>query len=188
VDDAHGLGMLGENGAGTAEHFGLKGDIDLIMGTLSKSIPLLGGFIVGKKEVIQYLKSTCRSYLFCLGLPPYIAEAATEAIKVIKNDIVLKERLWKNTRNVKKLLLDNGFTVSNSETPIISILTRDYSKTFKLAKSMESQGYFVDPIIYPGVKKNESRIRLVLTSLHTKEEINGLITTLTKTSKKLGII
>lgn len=188
VDDAHGLGMLGDSGAGTVEHFKLQGQIDLIMGTLSKSVPLLGGFIVGKKEVIQYLKSTCRSYLFCLGLPPYVAEAAKESIKIIKNDLTLKKRLWDNTKLVRQKLINNKFNLSDSETPIISILTKDYAKTFELAKAMETQGYLVDPIIYPGVKKNESRIRLVLTAQHTEDEINDLVNKLSSLSSELGII
>ena len=188
VDDAHGLGMLGQFGSGTVEHFNLQNKIDLTMGTLSKSVPLLGGYIVGKKEIIEYLKGTSRSYLFCLSLPPYIVEAAIESIEIIKNGIQLRKQLWENTKYLKSNLLNLKFELTNSETPIISILTRDYNKTFKLAKILENMGFFIDAIIYPAVKKNSSRLRIILTANHSKNDIDQLLFALQKTAKSLNLI
>jgi 8-amino-7-oxononanoate synthase len=188
VDDAHGFGVLGENGSGIAEHFGLQGKIDLIMGTLSKSIPLLGGYIVGKKEVIEYLKCTSRAYLFCLAVPPFIAKGISKALDIMIKNKSLREQLWINTKYVKSELSKLGFELSNTETPIISLLIRDYEKTFKLVKELENRGICVDPIVYPGVKKRESRIRLVINAKHTKEQINQLLSGLAIAARELDII
>lgn len=188
VDDAHGIGVLGENGAGTCEHFGLKGKIDLVMGTFSKAFGGLGGFVVGKKKVIDYLRYASRTFVFSLGLPIPIVAGLLVALDIIKKEPKLRVNLWKNVNYLKENLQRLGYNTGNSEAAIIPVIIGDDIKTCQMVKRLENLGIFVDAIVYPAVRKRESRLRLIPTAVHSIEEIEKTIWAFKKAGKELNLI
>lgn len=188
VDDAHGLGVLGENGAGTVNHFGLDGEVDLIMGTFSKSLATVGGFIAASKEVINYLKHNARSLIFSASLPPASTAAVIEALNVIRDEPERIQKLWDNTNYAKKALIEAGFDTGNSQTPIIPIYIRNDHLTFKYTTLLAEEGVFVNPVISPAVKPTDSLIRFSIMATHEKHHIDRAIEILVKVAKKLDNI
>jgi 8-amino-7-oxononanoate synthase len=175
VDDAHSLGILGEGGQGTAAHFGLTDKVDLIMGTFSKSLASLGGFIASSSEIINYLKHHARSLIFSASIPPAAAAAALAALEIIKNEPERIEMLWENTRYMRSTLKELGFDLGKSETPIIPVFIRDNYSTFYLTNELLKEGIFVNPIVSPAVKSDSSLIRISLMATHTREQIDKAI-------------
>ncbi|HMS97434.1 MAG TPA: aminotransferase class I/II-fold pyridoxal phosphate-dependent enzyme [Saprospiraceae bacterium] len=188
VDDAHGLGILGPNGSGTAAHFGLTDKVDLIMGTFSKSLATIGGFIAADNDTINYLKHNARSLIFSASIAPANAAAVLAALEVIKEEPERITKLWDNTHRALKLIKDAGFDTGHTETPIIPIYIRDDYKTFQLTKMLQDDGVFVNPVVSPAVASTSSLIRFSLMATHTFDQIDQAIEKLVKISKKLGIL
>ncbi|HRD07244.1 MAG: aminotransferase class I/II-fold pyridoxal phosphate-dependent enzyme [Saprospiraceae bacterium] len=188
VDDAHGLGVLGPLGSGTAAHFGLTDKVDLIMGTFSKSLATIGGFIAADLDTINYLKHNARSLIFSASIAPANAAAVLAALDVIKEEPERITQLWDNTHRALKLIKEAGFDTGHTETPIIPIYIRDDYKTFQLTKMLQDDGVFVNPVVSPAVASTSSLIRFSLMATHTFDQIDEAIEKLVKISKKLDIL
>lgn len=188
VDDAHSLGVIGENGSGIASHFNLTNDVDLIMGTFSKSLASLGGFIAADKETINYLKHNSRALMFSASITPASAASALAAIDIMVNEPERIEHLWEVTNFAKNSFQTLGFDTGTSETPIIPLFIRDNMKVLQMSKMLLAEGIFVNPIVSPGVAKEDSLIRFSLMATHTKEQVQFAIDKIYRVSKKLGIL
>ena len=171
VDCAHSIGVIGKNGSGTASHFNITDDVDLIGGTFSKSLASVGGFIAGSADLIEYISHSARSYIFSASLPPASTAAALTAIRIIRSDDSLRLNLWENTHYAIKLMKEAGLDIGNAESPIIPIYIRNSLNTFKVAKALLDEGIYVNPVVAPGVKESDALLRFSLTTLHTKEQI-----------------
>lgn len=187
VDEAHSLGVFSKNGSGVSAHFGLTDKIDIIMGTFSKSLSSVGGFIASDEHTINYLKHQSRSLMFSASISPANAASVLAAIEIIKSEPERIEQLWKNTRYALKSLKDLGFDVGKTETPIIPIYVRDDVKTFKLTKMLQDQGVFVNPVVSPAVKSDSSLIRFSLMATHTTRQIDIAIEKIDKIAKILNL-
>jgi len=172
VDDAHGIGVLGENGRGTAEHFGLEAEVDLIMGTFSKSFATIGGFVVGEKKVIAYIRHNARSLIFSASLPPASVAVALKALEIIKNEPERRRHLWRITEKMRKGLKELGYDTGNSVTPIIPIIIGEDMKTLKFWLSLFKNKIFANPVIPPAVPPNRSLIRTSYMATHTEEDVD----------------
>lgn len=188
VDDAHGLGVLGERGRGTVNHFGLNGNVDLIMGTFSKSLASIGGFIAADFDTINYLKHYARSLVFSASIAPSNAASVIAAIDIMENEPERQEKLWKNTNYAKERLIDAGFDTGKSETPIIPIFVGNDLKTFMLTKMLLDEGVFINPVISPAVPPGDELIRFSLMATHSIEQIDRGIDKIVEISKQIGII
>jgi 7-keto-8-aminopelargonate synthetase-like enzyme len=180
VDDAHSLGVIGENGSGTASHFGLTDEVDLIMGTFSKSLASLGGFIAADKETIEFIKHRARSLMFSASMPPASVASVIAALDIIEAEPERITKLWENTNYSKKLLLDAGFDIGPSESPILPVYIRDNDKTFKITNILHNDGIFVNPVVSPAVASNDSLIRFSLMATHTFSQIEEAVEKLSK--------
>jgi len=187
LDDAHSFGVIGEKGAGTASHFGLTDKVDIISGTFSKSLASLGGFLAADKSVIEFLKHHARSLIFSASMTPASAASVLAALDLIESEPERIEQLWANTRYATKLLLDEGFDLGPTETPIIPIYVRDNIKTFNLTCGLQEQGIFVNPVVSPAVPPDSTLIRFSLMATHTFAQIEEAIGKLTKLAKELDI-
>jgi glycine C-acetyltransferase len=188
VDDAHGDGVLGQNGRGITNHFGLEGKVDVDMGTFSKAFGCVGGYVVGSKDLCTYLQNKVRSYLLSGSQPPAVPGACIAAIQLVQQTPGLVKKLWDNTRYFKKGLKDLGFNTGNSETPITPVMVGESGKAHKLADSMFKLGVFVLPIVYPMVAKDKARIRTIVTSAHTKKDLDEAIDAFEKSGKEMALI
>jgi 7-keto-8-aminopelargonate synthetase-like enzyme len=180
VDDAHSLGVIGENGSGTASHFGLTDQVDLIMGTFSKSLASLGGFIAADKETIEFVKHRARSLMFSASMPPASVASVIAALDIIEAEPERITKLWENTNYSKKLLLEAGFDIGPTESPILPVYIRDNDKTFQITNILHNNGIFVNPVVSPAVASNDSLIRFSLMATHTFEQIEEAVDKLTK--------
>ena len=188
VDDAHGIGVLGKTGRGTAEHFGLEDEVDLIMGTYSKSLASIGGFIAGSEKVVHYIKHFARALIFSASPPPASVAAVSAAIDIIDNEPERIERLWKNTRKMLMGLKDLGFQVGPSETPIIPVLVGDNETAFKMIMMLQEEGVFANVAVSPAVPEGKALIRTSYMATHTEEQLNRVLAAFEKTGKALGLI
>ncbi len=188
VDDAHGVGVMGKNGRGTCEHFGLVDEVDLIVTTFSKSFASLGGYVVGDSKVIQYIKHNARSLIFSASITPPALGAAEKALEFIQNEPWRRERLWEITRIMNKKLTDMGYHTGNTETPIIPVFVRDLEKTFMLWHFLRDYGIFTNPVIAPAVPPEDSLIRTSFTAIHTDEDLDFILKGFYEGGKALGII
>lgn len=188
IDDAHSLGVIGEGGRGASSHFNLTDKTDLIMGTFSKSLASIGGFIAASQTTINFLKHHARSLIFSASISPAATASVIAALDVMKNEPERIEQLWANTYFALSELKRLGFDTGCSQTPIIPILIRDDLKTFQLSKILLDEGIFVNPVTSPAVAKEDSLIRFSLMATHTKEQIEKAIEKLYAVSKKLNII
>ena len=175
VDDAHGLGVLGDHGRGTASHFGLTDDVDLIMGTFSKSLAAIGGFIAADNDTINYLKHNARSLIFSASIAPSNAASVIAALDIMQEEPERIQKLWDNTNYALKLLKQAGFDTGHTETPIIPIFIRDDSATFMLTKMLLDEGVFVNPVVSPAVRRTDSLIRFSLMATHTFDQIDRAV-------------
>jgi 8-amino-7-oxononanoate synthase len=187
IDDAHGLGVLGENGKGTADHFGLTDSVDLIMGTFSKSLASIGGFIAANKSTINYLKHNARSLIFSASIAPSNAASVIAALDIIQSEPERLENLWANAHYAKETLQNAGFDTGNSTTPIIPIMVRDDYKTFEMTKLALERGLFVNPVVSPAVASTSSMIRYSVMATHTKGQIDQSVEILSKIVTKIGV-
>jgi len=171
VDDAHASGVLGTGGAGTVDHFGLHGRVDVQVGTLSKAIGVLGGFIAGPQQLIEWLQNRGRPYLFSTSAPPAVVAACLEALAIIRDEPERLERLWENTRTFKAGLHDLGFDTGASETPITPVIIGDEERTQSFARRLFEEGVFAPAIVFPTVAKGRARVRTIVTAEHTQEDL-----------------
>ncbi len=187
LDDAHGLGVLGKQGKGTANHFGLTDDVDMIMGTFSKSLASIGGFVAADKATINYLKHNARSLIFSASIAPGNAAAVVAALDLIQEEPERLDKLWENTHYAMKLLKEAGFDTGHTVTPIIPIMIRDDYKTFSLTKKLLDQGVFVNPVVSPAVPSTSSLLRYSLMATHTKSQIEESVDKIYSISKEIGV-
>ena len=187
VDDAHSLGVLGTGGKGTSDHFGLADNVDIIMGTFSKSLASIGGFIAADKDTINFMKHTARSFIFSASIAPANAASVIAALDVMEEEPERIDNLWDNTRYTMDALRSIGLETGPTETPIIPIYVRDDEKTFVLTTMLQQAGVFVNPVISPAVSSEDSLIRFSLMATHTKKQIDYAIDQLDKVGKQLNI-
>lgn len=187
VDDAHGSGVMG-NGAGTVKHFQLEKEIDFQMGTLSKAIGVVGGYVAGSKKLIDWLKVAARPFLFSTALTPADAAAATKAIELMIDSKKQQEALWNNGNYLKEKLKDLGFDIGQSETPITPVILKDEKLAQTFSKMLYEEGVYAKAIVYPTVPLNTARIRNMPTAAHTKEMLDKAIKAYEKVGKKLNVI
>ncbi|HDN59216.1 MAG: aminotransferase class I/II-fold pyridoxal phosphate-dependent enzyme [Candidatus Marinimicrobia bacterium] len=188
VDDAHSIGVLGPNGDGTSAHFGLTSDVDLIMGTFSKSFAAVGGFIAGDEYVVDYLKHHTRSFIFTASLPPSVVASTQEALKIIKGEPERRKHLWNISNYMREEFKKLGFDTSTSETPIIPIVIGDSMKTFAFWKRLFEEGVYTNPVVAPAVPENSARLRTSYIATHTFDQMNFVLEKFEKVGKELGVI
>lgn len=187
VDDAHGSGVTGK-GKGTVKHFGLQNEIDFQIGTLSKAIGVVGGYVAGKQNVIDWLKVRSRPFLFSTALPPADVAAITEAVQMIMDSTELHDRLWENGDYLKAGLQKLGFNIGHSETPITPCIIGDETLTQQFSKRLIEEGVYAKSIVFPTVPKGTGRVRNMPTAAHTKEMLDDALAIYEKVGKELGII
>lgn len=188
VDDAHGLGVIGVNGAGTASHFGLTDKVDVIMGTFSKSFASLGGFIAGDKDVIEYLKHAARSLIFSASMTPAAAASVIATLDIIQSEPEHIQRLWDNTNYARNLLKEAGLDTGDvSETPVIPIYIRNEESVFRITRMLQDEGIFVNPVVPPAVQPDATLIRFSLMATHTFDQIETAVDKIAETFTRAGI-
>lgn len=187
VDDAHSLGVIGHKGAGTASHFGLTDEVDLIMGTFSKSLASLGGFIAADAVTIDYLKHRARALMFSASMPPASVASVIAALDIIESEPERIQKLWDNTNYAMKLLLEEGFDLGPTESPILPIYVRDNAKTFMVTRHLQDAGIFVNPVVSPAVPSDSSLLRFSLMATHTFAQIEEAIDKIAKAFKDVGV-
>jgi 8-amino-7-oxononanoate synthase len=188
LDDAHGIGVLGKTGRGTTEHFGLEDRVDLIMGTYSKSLASVGGFIAGGQTIIDYVRHTGRALMFSASSPPASVAAASAALDLLEQDPGLLKRLWANTRKMLSGFKALGFDTGTSETPIIPIIIGDAAKTYEMCRLLFERGIFVNPIVSPAVPPGRELLRTSFMATHTDSQLDQVLVAFERTGKELHII
>ncbi|KEQ29650.1 2-amino-3-ketobutyrate CoA ligase [Pedobacter antarcticus 4BY] len=187
MDDAHSIGVIGFNGSGVSSHFGLTDKVDLIMGTFSKSLASLGGFIAANEETIEYIKHRARSLMFSASMPPASVASVIAALDIIESEPERIDKLWANTNYAKKLLLDAGFDIGHPESPIIPVYIRDNDKTFQITNILQKNGIFVNPVVSPAVPSDSSMIRFSLMATHSFEQIEEAVDKLCAAFKEVQL-
>jgi len=190
VDEAHSLGVLGRkySGKGVCDHFGLLDNVDLIMGTFSKSLASIGGFIAGDYSMINYIRHNARTNIFSASISPSATAAASAALDILKAEPDRVKRLWELTHYAINQFKDNGFELGPTSTPIMPLYVRDNDKTFLITKMLFEEGIFVNPVVSPGVAPGDTLIRFSLMATHTTQQIDFAIDNITKVFKKLDLL
>ncbi len=188
VDDAHGLGVMGEHGRGTCEHFGVEDDVDLVMGTFSKSFASLGGVIAGEEYVISYIQHHARSMIFSASMPPAAVAAVLAALDVIESEPERRRQLWKNTRKMMSGLQDLGFDTGKSETPVIPIVVGDMYKALQMWKSLFEGGVYANVVLPPAVPPGRALLRTSYMATHTEKQLDFALSVFEKVGKEGGLI
>ena len=188
VDDAHSSGVLGTHGQGSAHHFGLSDRIDVQLGTLSKAIGVVGGYIAGRKNLIEWLNHRGRPFLFSTACPPSVAAACIEAVNILSESTERTDTMWKNANYFKKQLKILGFNTGNSETPITPVITGDSKLAVELSHRLFDEGIFAQSIVFPTVAKNAARVRTIVTAAHTFGDLDEAALAFKKVGKELGLI
>ncbi len=188
VDEAHGVGVFGKCGRGTCDHFGVTDDVDLIMGTFSKSFASLGGFIATDKEITNYLRHHSRSYIFTASITPASTAAADAALDIMLSEPERQEHLWEITHYALENFRAMGCEIGNTSTPIIPLFIRDDYKTFHVTRELLDEGVFVNPVVTPAVAPHDTLIRYSLMATHTKEQVTRSLEAIEKVFKRYGII
>jgi glycine C-acetyltransferase len=171
IDEAHSTFLFGKNGRGVAEHFGLEDEIDIHFGTFSKTLGGVGGFVVGSRALITYLKGFARSRVFSCALPPGVAAGLIKALEIVENEPELRTTLWENVDYIQNLLRKAGVDIGQSNSQVIPIMVRDDDRIFNIAEEMIHEGVYLNPVRYPAVGKHRSRFRISITAGHTKEQL-----------------
>lgn len=187
-DDAHALGVIGKAGRGTPDHFGLNDEVDIVMGTFSKSFASLGGFVAGKKDVIHYIKHKSRSFMFSASLPPASAATVLECTKLIQEQPEIVDKLWKNARKMKAGFEALGFDTMGSQTPVIPVLIGDDLKAFMFVKRLYELGVFATPVVSPAVPKGYALIRTSYMSTHEDRDLDFVLDVFAQVGREFGII
>ncbi len=188
LDDAHAIGVLGDGGRGTAEHFGLENEVDIIMGTHSKSLAAIGGFIAGPSDVISWIKHLARSMMFSASLPPSLVASVSTALDIIEEQPELRARLWRNTHMMLKGYKTLGYDTGNSETPIIPVIIKDTMKTYEMCRLLFENGVFVNSVISPAVPPGRELLRTSYMATHTEEQLDNVLTAFENVGRQLGVI
>ena len=188
VDEAHGLGVFGREGRGVCDHFGLTDEVDLIMGTFSKSLASIGGFIAGDADTINFLRHTCRTYIFSASDTPAATAAALEALHIVRSEPERIEALWKVTKYALKRFKEEGFEIGDTESPIIPLYVRDVEKTFIVTARAFDNGVFINPVIPPACAPQDTLVRFALMATHTEEQVERGVQILKKVFKEQKII
>ncbi len=188
VDEAHGLGVFGPQGRGVCHHFGLADEIDIIMGTFSKSLASIGGFVAADKDIINWLRHNSRSYIFQASNTPAATAAAMTSLHIIKSEPERQKHLWEITNYALKRFRDCGFEIGDTESPIIPLYIRDTNKTFEVTQLAFEEGVFINPVVPPACAPQDTLVRFALMATHSKEQVDLAIERLIKCFKKLDII
>ncbi|MBE6328592.1 MAG: pyridoxal phosphate-dependent aminotransferase family protein [Bacteroidales bacterium] len=188
VDEAHSLGVFGKGGRGICDHFGLTKDVDIIMGTFSKSLASIGGFVAADNHIINYLRHNSRPYIFSASITPSATASALAALEIMQQEPERIDHLWEVTKLALKGFRELGFEIGKTETPIIPLFIRDNEKTFIFTKILFEEGIFVNPVVSPAVPSNDTLIRFSLMATHTKQQVEFAIETIGRVGKQLGII
>ncbi|HHV38821.1 MAG TPA: glycine C-acetyltransferase [Tepidimicrobium sp.] len=188
VDDAHGSGVLGENGRGTVDHFGLHGRVDFTIGTLSKAIGVVGGYVAGSNTMYEWLNHRARPVLFSTSLPPAAVGAIIEAIKMLKESSEYTEKVWNNARYFKEKLGKLGFNTGKSETPITPVIIGDEAKSMEFSKNLLDRGVFVSAIVFPTVPRGTGRVRCMITAEHTEEQLDRAVEIFRQVGEEMNIL
>ena len=188
VDEAHGLGVFGDHGRGVCDHFGLTDEIDLIMGTFSKSMASIGGFIASDSDTINYLRHTCRTYIFSASNTPAATAAALEALHILQQEPERIEKLWDVTKYALKRFREEGFEIGETESPIIPLYIHDVEKTFVVVARAYEDGVFINPVIPPACAPQDTLVRFALMATHTKDEVERAVNILKKIFVEMDII
>jgi glycine C-acetyltransferase len=188
VDDAHASGVFGKNGRGTIDHFGMHGRVDVQVGTLSKAIGALGGYVAGNRNLIEFLYHRARPFLFSTSHPPAVAAACIAAIDVLLEEPEIMERLWDNTRFFKTGLERLGFNTGISESPITPVIAGDSAKANALSDRLFAEGVFAQAIGYPTVARDKARVRTIVTATHTREDLQYALDAFEKVGGEIGLI
>ncbi|SHJ05581.1 2-amino-3-ketobutyrate coenzyme A ligase [Geosporobacter subterraneus DSM 17957] len=188
VDDAHGSGVLGESGRGTVDHFQLHGRIDFSIGTLSKAIGVIGGYVAGSKTAQEWLNHRGRPILFSTALPPAAVGAIIEAVKMLMETTEYTDRLWKNAKYFKEKLGKLGFNTGHSQTPITPVIIGDEAKTMEFSRNLLKNGVFASGIVFPTVQKGTGRVRCMVTAGHTEEQLDRAIAAFEKVGREMNLI
>ncbi len=187
VDEAHGLGVFGKQGRGVCNYFGVTDNVDLIMGTFSKSLASVGGFIAGDKDTINYLRHSCRTYIFSASDTPAATAAAREALHIIQNEPERIEHLWKITNYALKRFKEEGFEIGDTQSPIIPLYVRDIDKTFMVTKLAFEHGVFINPVIPPACAPQDTLVRFALMATHTIEQVERGVSILKDVFEKVNL-
>jgi 8-amino-7-oxononanoate synthase len=188
VDEAHGLGVLGHQGRGVCDHFGLLPEVDLVMGTFSKSLASIGGFIASSEPIINYLRHNSRSYIFSASSTPSATAAASAAFDIMVSEPERIEHLWKLTDYALKRFQEIGCEIGHTSTPIIPLFIRDNDKTFYVTKDLFEQGVFVNPVVAPAVASSDTLIRFSLMATHTFSQLDFALEKIEKSLQKVGVV
>jgi 7-keto-8-aminopelargonate synthetase-like enzyme len=188
IDDAHSLGVLGEHGRGTGEHFGLEHEVDLVMGTFSKSLAAIGGFIAGDDQVIEYLKHNSRAGIFSAASPPSSCAAVIKAIEIIEREPERRKQLWENTAYMKRELKGLGFDTGDSASPVIPMVVGEDITAFTFAARLQDEGVFANPVITPAVPEGQALIRTSYMATHRRPHLDRALEALAKVGRELGVI
>lgn len=188
VDDAHGVGVLGENGRGTAEHFGVEDKVDLVMGTFSKSLASVGGFIAGEERVINWIKHRARPLIFSAAPPPASTAAVMKAIEIIEREPERRSKLWDNTRFMAEELQGLGFDTGDSRSPVIPVVVGEDRLAFHMAMRLQQEGVFVNPVISPAVPPNRAMLRTSYMATHSREHLERALAAFAVVGREVGLI
>lgn len=188
LDDAHGVGVLGDHGQGTAAHFGMTEETDLIIGTFSKSLASIGGFCAGSAEVMNYLKHHARALIFSASIAPSNVAAARKAIEIIRTEPERREQLWRNTHLMLEGLRGAGFRTGNPQSPIIPIIIGDTVECFRFWRAMHDAGIFVNPVVAPATPPNQALIRVSVMANHTEEQLTWALEVIEKIGRETGVL
>lgn len=188
VDDAHSIGVLGPNGDGTAAHFGMTDDVDIIAGTFSKSLASIGGFVSGSENVINYIRHHSRPLIFTASLPPANTAGVLAALEVLQTDTERRERLWANTRRLHEGFRSYGFEIGPTETPIVPVLIGTMENTFVMWRRLFDAGVFTNPVMPPAVSQSQCRLRTSVMATHTFDQIDLCLETFARIGRELGVI
>ena len=188
IDDAHAVGVLGPNGDGTAAHFGVAEDVDLIVGTFSKSLASIGGFVAASEDIIDYLRHHSRPLMFTAALPPANTAGVLAALHVLRREPERREQLWANTHHLQEGLRSLGFEIGPTETPIVPFLIGDFEKTLTFWRKLFDAGVFTNPVVPPAVPPSQSRLRTSVMATHTADQLDFALQTFGRLGKELGVI
>jgi len=188
VDDAHGSGVMGRNGRGTAYHFGVVDQVDIQLGTLSKAVGVVGGYIAGSKALVDFLKQRARPFLFSTGCPPAVAAACIAGIGIMRDDASLTERLWSNARYWQDGLRRLGYDLGVTTTPITPVIVGDEGRTQELARRLREEGVLALPVVFPTVPRGKARVRTMPTAAHTIADFDHALDAFDRVGRQLGLI
>ena len=188
VDDAHGVGVMGEHGRGTMEHFGLEHEADLVMGTFSKSLAAVGGYVVGDSKIIDYIKHNSRSLMFSAAPPPASVASVIKALEIIEREPERRQRLWEHTDYMKREFSTMGYDTGNSASPVIPLVVGEDMTAFKMTFRLQEEGVFANPVVSPGVPEGRALMRTSYMATHTRDHLDSALDVFRKVGRELGII